>query len=223
MAGNVRHSGKPVGVLADTNIWLSTVTHECVYSPQTLHWGNSIITVDVATHRPRRLRNKTQEESNKVYADLKQVADLVKSRNVTLYESDEVLLEGLNLRHPTLRGTEFDVFRGITHERARAPMPRTFIIDSTYSPKEARDNWHKILSKIDHPRFLELKKKMSVKHLADLYHVWEAEHNKLQFFMTLDVKFVHAVSYPHPLKSSVKVCTPSELVRLLCASEARPR
>jgi hypothetical protein len=91
------------------------------------------------------------------------------------------------------------------------------VIDWRYTPERARNAWHLFLSKIQHRRFLELMKATGGNHPADLYHLWEAEHNGLEYFITLDVKFVNAVSKPKPLRTPVKVCTPEQFAATACA------
>jgi uncharacterized protein len=208
----------PARLLLDTNIWVSTVTHNWILVPQTLRRGSTVTTVEIARPRPRSFRNKTQEDSDRIYEALKRIAEMAKAGQAILYESDEILLEGLNLRQPGLRGTEFDVFHGVRHQRARAPLSRTAVIDYSYSPDTARRAWQEFLSQIRHPRFLALKKATGGNHLADLYHVWEAEHNSLEYFVTLDAKFVNAVSNSRHFDSVVRVCTPTQLVALMPAA-----
>jgi len=178
-------------------------------------WANRVVTLNVATPVPRNLRNQTKEQSEATYEALKLIGGMAKKGRVLLYESDEVLLERLNFRPATLSGTEFDTFQGVPHQRARAPLTRTFVIDWRYTPEAARASWHEFLSRIKHPRFLKLLKATGGSHAADLYHLWEAEHNGLEYFITLDRKFVNAVTRPKPLDTPVKICTPEQFVQAL--------
>jgi len=184
----------PIKALLDTNIWPSTVTHNWIPFPQTLTWGSHSVRMDVVVPVPRLLRNKTQDESNAIYESLKQIAEMSNNGRLIPYQSDEITIERLYRRHPGLRGTEFDVFSGITCEHARAPIMRGFTITPAYSRQRATEDWNNFLAKIRHPRFLELKKETGGNHCADLYHLWEAEHNGLDCFITLDVRFINATT-----------------------------
>jgi hypothetical protein len=131
---------------------------------------------------------------------------------VALYQSDETLAEFINLRPSGAGLSQFDVFRGVKIGHVRAPLTRGFVIDTSYSPNRARDDWHAFLEQIQHPRYLQLLKHTGGAHKADLYHLWEAEHNEADAFVTLDTKFVNAVTLPRPLRTTVKICTPFQFL-----------
>lgn len=157
------------------------------------------------------IRN-TMEESDTVYQALQRIATVAKQGLVALYESDETLAEFINF-HPRGFGLgQFDVFREVEIKHVRAPIARGFRIDGDYSPDRARANWHAFLDQIQHPRYLPLLKRTGGAHKADLYHVWEAEHNELDAFVTLDTTFIKAVSIPKPIETTVKICTPAQFV-----------
>lgn len=129
-----------------------------------------------------------------------------------LYESDEILAELLNFRPAGFGLGKFDVFSGVKIKHVRAPIPMGFVIDASYTPNRAREAWHTFLAQIRHPRFLKLLKRTGGDYAGDLYHVWAAEHNGIDAFVTLDGKFVKAVTKPKPLETTVKICTPAEFI-----------
>lgn len=204
---------RKIGALLDTNIQLSRFTHKWNYAQHTEHRMDRATSWIEEKPIPRILRGKTVEQSSSIYESLTDIAKMVKDGLVALYESDETLLEFLNFRPVGFGLGEFDVFRGITIKHARAPFARGFRIDASYTPNGARAAWQLFLSQVQHPHYLKLLKHTGGAHKADLYHVWEAEHNELDAFVTLDVTFVNAVSNPKPIKTSVNICTPSEFVR----------
>ncbi|MHB8502621.1 MAG: hypothetical protein ACYDHE_16985 [Candidatus Acidiferrales bacterium] len=178
------------------------------------------MTVDVVVPVPRLLRNKAQDESNAIYESLKQIAEMSNNDRLIPYQNDEIRIGRLHRRHPGLRGTEFGVFSGITCEHAQAPIVRGFTITPAYSRQRATEDGNNFLANIHHPRFLELKKATGGNHCADLYHLWEAEHNALDCFITLDVRFINAVTNPKPLKTSVKVGTPIQFVKWISKQQS---
>jgi len=211
---------KTIAALLDTNIQLSRLTHSWSYTQHTRQSGRRVTTWIEERPTSRILRGKTLEQSNLIYEALKRMARMGKDGLVTLYESDETLAEFLNFRPAGFGLGKFDVFGGLRIRHARAPMTRGFKIDATYTREGARDDWHAFLAQIDHPRFLKLLKHTGGGHKADLYHLWEAEHNEFEAFVTLDVRFINAVSNPKPIETSVKICTPSKFVQwvLQCQS-----
>ena len=203
-----------IKALLDTNIWLSTVTHDLLLVPKTVKWGEIFVTADVATEQPRKLRNKTQEKSDAIYDALKAIAVMSKEGRVILYRSNETQFEEMHLRRPSLRGTELDAFSGIDVEFVHGPLRRDFTITAHSSREELKGEWYEFLGNIRHPRFLELRTAIPAKkHTADLYHIWTAEHNSLDCYITLDQKFVNAVALPKPIETSVIVCTPTEFLK----------
>lgn len=169
---------------------------------------------------PRRLGGRTQDESDAIYRALEQIADMARDGALTPYDSDESIFESLYLRLPALRGSQFDLFRGVKRRVARGPSRRTYTIEGSFSKEQARfskgqhnRDRKQFLENIQHPRFLEMKKRTGGSHLADLYLVWTAEENSLDYFITLDTTFLRAVTLPKPLDTSVKLCTPMQFVQ----------
>ena len=200
-----------IGALLDTDVQRSRFTHTWAYTKHTDLRRNRWAAWIEEKPALRRIR-KTVEASSLIYESLKKIAKMAQEGLVTLYESDETLAELINFHPPGFGLGEFDVFREVEIKHARAPLARGFKIDANYTPNGARDEWHAFLATIDHPRFLKLLEHTGGHHAADLYHVWEAEHNGIDAFVTLDVKFVNAVTKPKPLETLVKVCTPAEFV-----------
>lgn len=208
----------PTKALLDTNILPSTVTHHLKIVRQTNEYGDRLLTQDVETAVRRRLRNKTEEESDTIYKSLEQIAGLAKSGGVTLYDSDETFFESLYVRLPPLRGTPFDMFLGVARKFVRGPLGRTYAIGGDYSKERANQLWLQTLAKIQHPRFLQFKKRTNGSHLADLYHVWTAEQNSLDCFLTLDTTFLNAVTLPKPMDTPVRLFTPMQFVQWITAT-----
>lgn len=198
--------------LLDTNIQLSRSTHKWAYTQYTERRNHRVTTWIEEHPEPRTLRNKTLEQSSSIYDSLERIGRMARGGLLTLYESDETLAEFLNFRPAGFGLGRFDLFRDVKIQHVRAPLPRGFRIDMDYTPDRAREAFHVFLSQIRHPRYLKLLKRTGGAHKADLYHVWEAEHNELDAFITLDEKFVNAVSKPKPIDTPVKICTPLQFL-----------
>lgn len=203
---------RSISALLDTNVQLSRFTHVWAYTRRTEYSNNRVTTWIEEKPVLRLLRNMTPKQCIAIYESLNKIAALARAGDVELYDSDETLAEFLKFRPAGFGLRKFDVFDGVTIKHARAPIARVFKIDSTYTRKGARESWHAFLAQITNGRFLTLLKHTGGAHAADLYHVWEAEHNGLDAFITLDVRFVNAVMKPKPLNSPVRVVTPSKFV-----------
>ncbi|OGP41631.1 MAG: hypothetical protein A2090_06470 [Deltaproteobacteria bacterium GWD2_42_10] len=79
------------------------------------------------------------------------------------------------------------------------------------------------LSSIKNKRFLELQKmtgayqgakKLNRNQLLDAFHIWCAEHNKCDYFLTLDFKLVNVIRRQKGATLS-ELVTPSELMNKL--------
>jgi hypothetical protein len=214
----------PITALLDADLFPKTVTHNLEIVPQSGWWANMRLTLRVWTLGRRKLRGKSHEESDAIYRDLEEIAGLTKNGCATVYDSDETFFESLYLKPPILRGTPFDVFRGVERKFVRGPMHRTYVIEGSFSKEHAKflkrqrnEQWCQLLENIQHPRFLELKKRTGGHHLADLYHVWTAEENSLDCFITLDTTFLNAVTHPKPLDTPVRLFTPRQFLQWIAA------
>ena len=217
----------PITALLDADLFPKTVTHKLEIVPHSGWWANTWLTLGVWTPVRRSLSGKSQEESDAIYNDLRQVAGLTKNGCVDAYESDETFFESLYLKPPGLRGTPFEMFRGVERKRVRSPLRRTYLIESSFSDEDAKflqkqhkDRWNQLLENIQHPRFLKMKKRTGGHHLADLYHVWTAEENSLDCFITLDTTFLNAVTLwkPKPLDTPVRILTPRQFLQWISAT-----
>jgi predicted nucleic acid-binding protein len=210
-----------VRALLDTSVRLSTTTHEliCAWNAQRTKSAFTQWLSEAPTLRV--FRNKTYGQSVAIYSSIRKLAELAKNGTVILYESDETLAEFLNFRPPTGFGVvEYDLLRDVKIQHVRAPIARGFVIDANYSPTQARQAFRDFLGQVTHPRFQQLLKFTAGSHAADIYHLWTAEHSGIEAFITIDIKFVNAVTKPKPIDSPVKVCTPAEFVQWRLSRDA---
>jgi predicted nucleic acid-binding protein len=157
-----------------------------------------------------------------IYDAIRKIGELARAGIVTLYDSDETLAEFLNFRPTALGMANYDLLSDVQIRHARAPISRGFTIDVNYSPRRAREKWKDYLAHIEHPRFRELLRFVAPKHAADVYHLWEAEHNGIDAFITLDNKFVNATTKPKPIASPVKIFMPAQFVEWMSQKTGAP-
>jgi hypothetical protein len=111
-------------------------------------------------------------------------------------------------------------FYGAPIRRVQAPIKYSRILFGWghFDSKQLRRDF---LLHIRHPRFLELqrmtgayqgKKPPNENQLLDAFHIWCAEYNECDFFLTLDLKLIRIVS-EHPKRlSGLELVRPSELL-----------
>lgn len=115
--------------------------------------------------------------------------------------------------------SETGKFYGAPYEVVEAPVKYGRVL---FGPNlNAMERQFSFLSSIKYDRFLELQKmtgayqgpgRLNRNQLLDAFHIWCAEHNKCDYFLTLDFKLVNVLRRQnrHLL---VEVVKPSELVR----------
>jgi hypothetical protein len=110
-----------VTALLDTDLTPKTVTHNLQIVPQTGWWANAWAALGVSTPVRRCLKGESQEASDAIYSTLRQMAGMANDGEVTLCDSDETFFESLYVKLPELRGTQFDMLRGVKRKLVRGP------------------------------------------------------------------------------------------------------
>lgn len=116
-------------------------------------------------------------------------------------------------------------FYGAPIKTVEAPLEYSRIVAG--GEANARERQYDFLSSITHKRFLEIQKmtgayqgKQPLNHnqLLDAFHLWCAEYNDCEFFLTLDFKVIKVLGLS-PKKSTVQSVRPSQLLSLLEQAE----
>lgn len=200
-----------IKALIDTNVWDCRATHEWVQVEKKFRWANGSVTTVLAEPQVRLIR-PTLDETLNIYKALRRIGDFGRNGTLALYRSMEIVFEGMYLPTRSAILDEHDVFCGVHATNIHGPVRRDFVF--TGRKNDANKEKIAFFERITAPRFAELRKKIAKRHLRDLYHLWTAEHHGLDCFITLDKKFVNAVAFPKPLKTSVRVCLPCQFVEL---------
>jgi hypothetical protein len=204
----------PVTALVDTSVELAAFfTRPTVYK-EVVHWGDWTGTVDLLRFETLVINGKTREQSNRILDHIKQIATYAKRGKVRLFTSDELRFERNGLRLPNIRISEYFALADVPFQKADCPVSREYVVQT----KEAMDNeWHFFLDCIHNPRFHEINKATQGHHQADVFHLWTAEYNRLQFYISLDQRFINALRNSRKLRTPVQVLTPTEFSELLTA------
>lgn len=182
------------------------------------HTKSEMIVHDLRSFNPN---TKISDPNHRKEADLvEQVAGHVKSGKLQAVMQIETEFESWG--HVTIEYSEKGKFYGAPIKRVNAPIEYSRILmGAGFSAKELQLQF---LGSIRHKRFLELQKitggfqgkgKYCQKQLVDAFHIWCAEHNHCDYFLTLDYKLIKMVEshYLKPIKPTL--VRPSQLLAQL--------
>ena len=205
-------------VYLDSNIYKFSATQLPRSSPRSVsvNWGGheQILTVhDPVTVNPN---DRIENPDLKIEAELlPQVASLAKIGLVSFSTNIEVQIEIAGI--PNL-DSQTGHFYGADREIVDAPVKysRT-LFGGLDDPTHAQ---LKFLLTLKNRRFLELQritgayqgeKKVNRNQLLDAFHLWCAEHNRCDFFLSLDFKPARVIEKAKS-KPAVRVVRPSQLL-----------
>lgn len=193
-------TSRPAEVYIDTNILKFSVHHRSVYrgQPQRVKWGHleEVLTVYelVETDQIAKLDVNQRAEAK----TLRLIADAALAGKIRLSMSSETLIETWGL--PKLDSSE-ERFFGAEIAIVSAPLRSSRVI-ATGQTDSVKNLQFEFLSKIKHTRFLELQKATGAyqgknglqrNQLLDAFHLWCAEQNRCQYFLTMDKKLAKTV------------------------------
>lgn len=207
-------------VLIDRNIEINATTHKSTLVPKTVPWGDTAVTCDVLERVARKLSpNDIFIAEQLPY--LATICLMAKSQAITFYSSNELRME--RIRQPGWFDNKgyvgLNLLEGIKVECVRCPVDRTIVFapfgDSEGTTKEEQLEFFR---SITDPRFLEISGAVNNKRIDDAYHLWTAEVNMLDAFLTMDKKFWEDIIRNNQrINSNVAVLTPKELCERLNA------
>lgn len=137
--------------------------------------------------------------------------------NIEFYSSFELAMERLRQRGPDDGYLGLDLMRNISLKDAESPITRTIVIDGfgrNFGITE--EEQMTFFKKIQDPEFQNIAKHFSHNQIDDAYHLWTAEKNKLDIFLTMDSKFVNSAKQEQRhLNMNAKAMLPADLCKSL--------
>ena len=104
-----------------------------------------------------------------------------------------------------------NLIRDVPVKHATCPIERSIVIGAGADTGITKDEQMAFFRSIQHPRFLQIRKAVGDAHVDDAFHLWSAEYNVLDAFLTLDERFRRAVfTKRKQIRSSVVVVNPRE-------------
>jgi hypothetical protein len=203
---------KSLLVLFDGMIVTQAIPTEIGRDLQTYSWGPLTLLINMFCDVPRIFRNETRERTVRAQEYLSRVADLARSGRIIPYSSQEIKFETMGRpRHYSL-APEDNPFWDIGFERCQLPLQRTVTFGGIEDRFEEKKE--KALASITDVRFRELDRVTGGGHSADCYHLWTAEVNRLDVFLTREGKFKRAFQGQKKITSTVEIMWPEELCAL---------
>lgn len=236
-------------LLIDRNIEHLSVLAESAVQEQTLQWGEITVCNDVHGYRAKELpRGDWKRHQLKM---LPTIARLVHEEKLIFCTSAELGFESWHAS-VGLRGRHGDIFRGIEYEEVPAAIERSYFRQTVDFRNHISGNeqakWCKeFLLRLDERTFPEeLMERMKLPefmrrnianlgrfkkicsyldtddHIRDAFHLWTAETNGLDYFLTADKKFINKILNSTPLDFPTPPISPASLLERLEITEFDP-
>lgn len=229
-------------ILIDRNIVQYALTAEGAIQTKTVKWGPHNVTLDIHGYRARALPEA--EWPRQQIEALPTIARLALEGKIVFCTSRELKFEAIRGSRGR-QGLIGDLFRGIAYEHVPAAIERSYFWQTInlnkYTSGEGQAGWYKNfllevdenrllerlkgyieLPEFDHQnienlgRFRELCKYLDTDdHIRDAFHLWTAEVNNLNYFLTVDKKFINKMTQSTPLFLPTPPITPAELIENL--------
>lgn len=207
-------------VYIDTNVFKFSATQLPRLRPrqQTINWGGKVQEVTVHDFVTLNPNEAIDNPELKMEADLlPALAQLGKQGYVRYVVNVETLFESWGI--PSMDSSTGKFF-GAPFEMVDSPIEHERILLGC-GVDDPKDDQFEFMRSIRNDRFHELQKmvgayqgknKPNRNQLLDAFHLWCAEHNKCDFFLTLDFKLIRVLRNNRKRVLGVEVVKPSELL-----------
>lgn len=203
-------------VLIDQNVRRNAVVYQSLKGLRTIRWGVHDITLGVLERQARSPRD--DETFRKQLPYLATVADLARAGRLRLFSSFELDMERWRQRSPGPGYVGLDMLKDGPIEKVASPAVRTMVIwGRRRSAKEWKDEQMHFFRTVRDSRFQDIRNAVADPsnpdaHIADAFHLWNAEVARLDTFLTMDSKFVNVMhGKGKGARSQVQVLSPKEL------------
>jgi hypothetical protein len=230
--------------LIDTSVLRHAVVSQAATTEETVQWGPSEVKVNVAVIKGRRLPGRENDWLVEQIRALPTVGRLAREGKLKLYGYVGTTLEEWPAA-PGMRGQLGDALRGVSIRRAEIAIDPSYLkssikFDRTEIMNAIPDLVRKLINFTDEhlialqkfaieknfsdgfkqalravPRLRTLCWKSPPKHLKDIYHIWTAEINEIDYFLTTDCSIIRYFLQTSRAELRTKLVGPSELVREL--------
>lgn len=239
----------PIKIFIDNCIDSLSVTLQSVYKEQNIVWGDTTQNVNIFGFERKPLPSADQEWKIKQIVCLPTVRRLAVEEKIKLYTYNELTHEAW--KRPGSFPLNFlgDLFAGITFQHVDAAVERSFFFQMEFSEYLKNDEMIKFCvwlldSKVEEladrfegqerypvfllnnlrqvERFRELCKGLAKKQYPDAFHLWSAEVNEMEYFLTTDRKFIQVMTETKNINLPCKPVSPSDFLNILRVKDLEP-
>lgn len=185
---------------------------------ENINWGGQEFTVPITKPKAVYPNEKFKNQNDlRAYVDsqkIPRIEKLARLKLIKLYWHHELRWEFISKRK--LKKGNVSIVNYI-HE-ANSPIYYSRVVASAISKEDYQFNFIKNLK---HQRFNEWKNACGViagskkerNQTLDAFHLWTAEHNWCDYFVTMDYKLISAVE-KSTLKTELNIVSPTELLKI---------
>lgn len=235
----------PLRVFVDNCIISISGTAQGAQRPQKINWGGKEYSLQIHGFERKPLPKESESWKREQVECMPTIGRLARQRVIALSSYMEITLEGFKRRHPLL----INVFDGVEIEHVDAAVERSYFFQSSidkyidkqsmikfckfllgFNPDEITEKTTQILGWPDFlvanlrniKRFKALCKGLSENQYPDAFHLWTAELNGADCFLTIDKKFIQVMTKTNQTELPCLPLSPSQLLDQLGIDERDP-
>lgn len=236
-------------VFVDNCVISLSDTMEGAFKEQNLAWGDSIQRIRIAGYIRKKLPSEDQAWKRDQIECLPTLGKRAQEQKIALYTYSEINFEGWKRSGSVFANRFGNVFSGVHFSHVDSAIERSYFFQSELSEYLKKDqvidfckwlltpNIESIAAKLAptkrYPEFLlqnlqkvqrfrELCEGLSEKQYPDAFHLWSAEVNKMDLFLTTDRKFIRALTETKKMDLPCTPLSPSQLLDQLGITEREP-
>jgi len=236
-------------VLVDNCIISLSDTMQGAFKEQNLAWGESSQCIRIAGYVRKKLPSKDQAWKRDQIECLPTIGKIAREQRIALYTYDEIIFEGWKRSGSFPSNHLGNIFSGVDFNHVDAAIERSYFFQSgfcEYLKKDEVINFCKWLltpniesladklaptKRYPEPllknlrrvqRFRDLCSGLSEKQYPDAFHLWSAEINGMDLFLTTDGKFIRALTQTKKLGLPCMPLSPSQLLEQFGITEREP-
>ncbi|MBM9615267.1 hypothetical protein JWJ90_13365 [Desulfobulbus rhabdoformis] len=244
-----RMAHSPPKVFVDNCIMSVSETMQAVSKQFPLNWGDSVQWVDVVGYMRKPLPNLKDEWKRNEIKFLPTIGRIAREGKISLFTYFELQSEGWKRSGSFAANSIGNIFSGVSIKSVEAAVDRSYFFQmelgkfiktqqvieyckwlmspgieklaDRLSGNPAYPLW--LLNNIKNvQRFRELCQGLAEKQYPDAFHLWSAEVNGSDLFLTIDGKFIRAMTQSKRISLPCQPMSPSKLLNELKIEERDP-
>lgn len=239
----------PKKIFVDNCINSLSKTMQAVFKEYNFVWGGTSQKVNILGFERKPMPNADQEWKLKQIECLPTVRRLAIEGTIKLFIYHELTNEAWKRPGSFPVNSFGDIFAGITFENVDAAVERSFFFQMELSEYIKQDEMIKFCawllnSKVENlagriegqkrypafllnnlrqvERFRELCRGLAEKQYPDAFHLWTAEVNGMEYFLTTDRKFIRVMTETKNIRLPCRPVSPAELLDILQIKDLEP-